>query len=100
MGESFDINNISGLGLANFPSWILAVPALIFLIIIWSLFWKGLALWRAGQRGDKIWFVVLLVVNTMGILEIVYYFLIAGNNKNNAIQTSNEGIEQSPRRGL
>lgn len=40
--------------------------------IIWSLIWKGLALYRAARNGQKVWFGILLVVNTMGILEIVY----------------------------
>ena len=41
-------------------------------VIIWSTFWKGLALYRAARNGQKGWFVVLLVVNTVGILEIIY----------------------------
>lgn len=50
-------------------------------LFVWSLIWKGLALWRAARRSDKVWFVVFLIVNTLGILEIVYYFLIAKNEK-------------------
>jgi methionyl-tRNA synthetase len=41
-------------------------------LIVWSLFWKGLALWTAGKRKEKIWFIVLFLVNTAGILEIIY----------------------------
>ena len=44
------------------------------LILLWSGFWKGLALWHSAQRGQVVWFIVLLVVNTIGILEIVYLF--------------------------
>lgn len=40
--------------------------------IVWTLIWKGLALWKAGQNGQKAWFVVLFLVNTLGLLEIVY----------------------------
>ncbi len=47
-----------------------------FLLIIWSLFWKGLALWHAGRRGQPWWFIALLVINTAGILEIIYLFAI------------------------
>lgn len=46
-------------------------------IMLWSLFWKGLALWHSSRRKEPIWFVVLLIVNTAGILEIVYLFVIA-----------------------
>ena len=48
-----------------------------FLFLIWSLAWKGVALWKASQNRSKVWFVVLLVVNTMGILEILYIFWLS-----------------------
>jgi len=44
----------------------------IFLLSIWSLIWKGLALWRAGTRKDLVWFILILVLNTAGILPIIY----------------------------
>ena len=47
--------------------WVLALVA-------WSLIWKGFALWSSARHGHKVWFVVLLVVNTLGLLEIVYLF--------------------------
>lgn len=53
----------------------------VMLIVIWSLIWKGLALWRAARRGEKAWYVVLLILNTVGILEIIYYYLIAKTDK-------------------
>ena len=45
---------------------------LFAVLIIWSLVWKGLALWRCGRNNQLTWFVVLLIVNTAGILEIIY----------------------------
>lgn len=53
-----------------------SVTTLIAIVIIWTLIWKGLALWRAARSGAKIWFVVLLVVNTVGLLDILYFFFI------------------------
>jgi hypothetical protein len=41
-------------------------------MIIWELIWKGLALWRAGRNNQPHWFVALLILNTVGILPIVY----------------------------
>jgi hypothetical protein len=46
-------------------------------LVIWSLIWKGWALWRAARAGSKPWFVVLLIVNTVGILEILYVFVFS-----------------------
>ncbi|MFH0834587.1 MAG: DUF5652 family protein [Patescibacteria group bacterium] len=51
-------------------------PGLIILLI-WSLFWKGLALWHSARKAQPWWFAILLVVNTAGILEIIYLFAIA-----------------------
>ena len=46
----------------------------IWPILIWSAIWKGIALWKAARLGNKAWFVVLLVVNTVGVLEILYIY--------------------------
>ncbi len=47
------------------------------LILVWSLFWKGCSLWIAAKNNQKWWFLVFLVINTVGILEIIYIFVIA-----------------------
>jgi hypothetical protein len=47
------------------------------LVTLWTLPWKGWALWLAARRKEKVWFIVLLVVNTLAILEIIYIFAIA-----------------------
>ena len=52
-------------------------PLLVGLIAIWVLFWKGCALWIAAKGGQKWWFLALLIINTLGILEIIYIFLVA-----------------------
>jgi len=48
----------------------------ISLIVLWSLVWKGLALWHSARRGQPWWFVILMIVNTAGILEIIYLFAV------------------------
>lgn len=60
----------------------LGLTGFMFIVLmLWALVWKGLALWRAARRGENVWFFVLLIVNTVGILEIIYYFLIAKTDK-------------------
>ena len=54
------------------------IMSLLLVVVVWSLLWKGLALWRAAKRGDMWWFIAFLVVNTAGILEIIYLFVITG----------------------
>ncbi len=51
---------------------------LLLLILAWSLAWKGLALWRASQRNEKGWFIVFLVVNLLGLPEIIYLLVTNG----------------------
>jgi len=59
-----------------FITWFQVYWPVFVVLALWSLFWKGLALWHAGRRNQPKWFIVLLVVNTLGILEIGYLFLI------------------------
>jgi len=54
---------------------------LFLLLVIWSMVWKGLALWQAARNGHKVWYVVLLVVNTLGILEILYIYIFSKAKK-------------------
>ncbi|MCX6746478.1 MAG: DUF5652 family protein [Candidatus Parcubacteria bacterium] len=54
---------------------------LLILALIWSLIWKGLALWKSARRGEEGWFIVLLVVNTLGILEILYLYVFSQKKK-------------------
>lgn len=46
------------------------------LFLIWSFFWKGWSLWKAANRRHLVWFILLLVLNTLGILEIAYIFYL------------------------
>lgn len=50
---------------------------LFVILMLWSLFWKAWALWIAARRGEKVWFGVMLVVNTVGILEILYIYVFS-----------------------
>jgi len=45
---------------------------MISLLAIWSLAWKGVALWRAARNEHLPWVIALLIINTAGILEIIY----------------------------
>ena len=63
-----------------------AHPVLSAIILIWSLVWKGLALWRSAELRQKYWFIAILIVNSLGILEIIYLFLIARKYKVEVIE--------------
>jgi methionyl-tRNA synthetase len=50
---------------------------LLGIVMLWSLIWKGLALWKAARKGTSVWFVILLLVNTGGILDILYLYVFS-----------------------
>ena len=52
-------------------------PGVAVLFLSWSVFWKGLALWKAAGKRHLVWFVILLVINTLGLLEIAYIFWLS-----------------------
>lgn len=59
--------------------------SIVFLIIaLWSLAWKAMALWHAAKNRQRLWFIALLIINTAGILEIVYlaWFAKDASNEN------------------
>ena len=62
-------------------NFVIENPFLFILILTWSMIWKGVALWKSAQLSQKWWFVAILLVNTLGILEIIYVFFIARNYK-------------------
>jgi methionyl-tRNA synthetase len=49
---------------------------ILLILAIWTIPWKGYALWLASKRDESIWFIVILILNTIGILEIFYIFRI------------------------
>lgn len=62
------------------------VLVILAVLAIWALVWKGIALWKAARNGSKAWFVVMLVLNTVGILEIIYIFYFSKKKENIAKQ--------------
>lgn len=55
----------------NLAPWQLAIA---YILSVWQLIWKGIALWRASKNNQRNWFIAMLVLNTVGILELVYLF--------------------------
>lgn len=51
---------------------------LFFILMVVVIILKGYALWIAAKRDDSAWFVAILILNTLGILELVYLYFIVG----------------------
>jgi methionyl-tRNA synthetase len=70
------------------PGLGLLFGATILLMVLWSLIWKGIALWHSARNKQKVWFIVLLIVNTLGILEIIYILFFRKNMNGNVSTTT------------
>ena len=64
--------------------------AVLIAIIVWSLIFKGIALWNAARNHQKRWFIVLLILNTLGILEIIYLIWFRANRAGSTPSLFNE----------
>lgn len=54
---------------------------ILFVLLLWELIWKGIALWKAARESQKYWFIVMLILNTVGILPILYIFIFKKGRK-------------------
>lgn len=52
----------------------LTIPMWVYPILIWTIIWKAVASWKAARKGHLLWFVVFFIVNTAGILPMIYIF--------------------------
>ena len=58
-----------------------AIFTIIILTALWTIPWKAVALWKAARNNSKPWFIILLLVNTLAILEILYIFIFSKKGK-------------------
>lgn len=56
-------------------------PWILIAVLLWSMPWKGWALWKAARNKHEWWFIILLFVNTLGILEMLYIFVLSKENR-------------------
>ena len=52
---------------------ILAVAAVLTL--------KGFSLWYASKHNERGWFIAILILNTLGVLELIYLFFFERDKK-------------------
>lgn len=54
--------------------WVANNPALTAALVLWVLPWKGFALWKAARKNHRWWFLGILIINSMGLVDILYIF--------------------------
>lgn len=57
---------------------IIAILAVLFL---WDAVWKAIALWHSARRNQFAWFVIIAILNTAGILPIIYLLVNKGKKE-------------------
>jgi hypothetical protein len=58
-------------------------PWIFFALTLWELTWKGFALWYSARNKQLPWFIAVLVINSVGILPIIYILLLKYYYKKN-----------------
>jgi hypothetical protein len=56
---------------STFP-WLLPV---IIIAAIWDATWKIIGLWKSARNNHLAWFICIAVLNTLGILPIIYLLI-------------------------
>ena len=59
----------------TFGGYEMTLILIILLVVVWDLIWKMIALWKSARRDQKVWFIFLAIINSVGILPIIYLLL-------------------------
>lgn len=54
---------------------------IILIIVIWDIIWKLVAMWYASRNNHLAWYIVLAIINSVGVLPIFYIFIICKSVK-------------------
>jgi hypothetical protein len=77
--------------LAEQSPWLLG---LLILIMVWTIPWKLVALWKAARNGHKYWFGAIFIFNTVALLEVIYIFFFA-NKKGSSEELIGNGSSRN-----
>jgi len=61
----------------------------ILIILLVEIVLKGIALYRSARSGQKYWFVAILVINTVGILPLIYLICFRNRKSVGKLTTAN-----------
>jgi hypothetical protein len=59
-------------------AWLLPV---LIILILWDIVWKLTAMWKAARNNQLAWYILIIMLNTVGILPIIYLLI---NKKRNS----------------
>ena len=84
LGNFYHMGGYDGMSGLGYQPWGMGLSGLVLapfmlLLVVWTFYWKYHALWYAAKHDHKWWFIALLVINTLGILEILYLKVFSKN---------------------
>lgn len=44
----------------------------ILILVLWESIWKIIAMWKSARNKHLAWFICIALINTVGILPIIY----------------------------
>ena len=59
----------------NIGEMLKVLMPIIIILAIWEGVWKLIAMWKAGRNNHLAWFICIALINTAGILPIVYILM-------------------------
>ncbi|MFB6246608.1 MAG: DUF5652 family protein [Candidatus Pacearchaeota archaeon] len=77
---------------AGISAWILVV------LILWTAFWKLFGLWKSARNNHVVWFMIIALVNTVGILPIIYIFGFSDMDLGKTHQSRNKSSDSKSKK--
>ncbi|MFC1682407.1 DUF5652 family protein [Nanoarchaeota archaeon] len=57
------------------------VSIILAIVFLWTIVWKLLGLWKSARNGALVWFIIIAIFNTIGILPILYIYVFSKRSK-------------------
>ncbi|MDP2386488.1 MAG: DUF5652 family protein [Bacteroidota bacterium] len=57
----------------------------IIILVIWEVVWKLIGLWKSARNKHLGWFIIIAIINSMGVLPIIYILRNRKQKKNNQV---------------
>lgn len=61
--------------MADILQYLTLESPVFYILMVWVIAWKGLGLWYSARNRQKNWFIAMLLLNTLGIVPIIYLFI-------------------------
>ena len=63
------------MNIPHFPEAFEWLIPLFIVLTVWDTVWKLIAMWKAGRNNHLVWFICIALINTIGVLPIIYILI-------------------------